>query len=174
MLYEITDIRSIWYKVLVDILAIIWLPAMLQALPSMSCQQLRQEATRISRLDRRWYEGSLMPTKIQRHNCATDILRVQFVQGGEWILMLFGDGSIGLFDQNDLEEPKVDVPYSSMVDNFFEMGVSFSQRLGSLAHVTRQGWNSGYVSYSLEHGKRLTSFSEHKDSPRYGYTKSTS
>lgn len=145
MLYEITNNRFIWYKVLVDILAIIWLPGVLQALPSMSCHQLRRKAIWISRLDRWWYQELLMPTKIQRHHCATDVIRAQFIQGGEWILILFSDGSIGLFEKNDLEKPKVEVPYSSTMDNFFAMGISFSQRLGSLAHVTRQGWNSGYV-----------------------------
>lgn len=145
MLYEITDNRSVWYNVLVDILAIIWLPGLLQAVPSMTCEQLRRKATHMSRLDRRWYHGSLVPVKIQQHHRVNDVVRVQFVQGGKWILMLFGDGSVRLFDKDDLAEPKVDVPYSSTVDNFFDMGISFSQRLGSLAHVTRQGWDSGHV-----------------------------
>lgn len=33
VLYKITDNRSTWYQVLVDILAVIWLPSVLEVLP---------------------------------------------------------------------------------------------------------------------------------------------
>ena len=88
-----------------------------------------------------------MPKKIQRHHCGNNVLRAQFIPGGELILMMFDDGNIQLFETDNLAEPKMNfIPYSGTVDieDRIKIDVSLSPRLETM--VTQQRWSiSGYL-----------------------------
>ena len=143
LLHQLMDNRSIWYKALVDILSAIYVPGMRETFPTMSSEQLRQKATHMTRLDRRWYQGSLMPTKIQRYHCASDAHSVHFVQGGEWVIIMFQDGRLELYGAHNMTEASIRIPCSTTPDAHFEMGISMTSRLMTLVHVTEKRWNSG-------------------------------
>jgi hypothetical protein len=142
------DERSrVWHRALVDILSVIYIPGVREALHSMSSEELRHRAICMTRLDRRWYQGSLMLGKVQRHHCESNAYRVQFIQGGEWIVMMFSNGSLQLCRAHSLAEATIRIPYSTSgwADAHFEMGVSLSCRLVTLVHVTEKRWNNGYA-----------------------------
>jgi hypothetical protein len=139
------DERSIWHGALVDILSIIYVPGVQEVMPSMSPEELRRRATHMTYLDRRWYQGSLVPKKIQRHHCESNVHSVQFIQGGEWVVMMFSDGRLQLCKAHDLAEASICIPYPTTPDAHFEMGIFLTSWLVTLVHVTEKRWNSGYV-----------------------------
>jgi len=138
------DERSIWHAALVDILSVIHIPGMLEGMPSMSSQELRRRAIRMIRLDRRWYQGPIVPGEIERQHCGRDTYRVQLIQGGAWVLVMYNDGQLQLCRSDNLAEPNICIP-STDPNAHFEMGISLSSRLETLVYVTEKRWNSGYA-----------------------------
>jgi hypothetical protein len=87
-------------------------------MPSMSSQELRHHAVKISRLHRCWYEGKVEPKRVRRHLFATHehAPQAQFIPGGDWILVAT-DHTLQLYQAQNIEEPCVVVLLSSLMSN---------------------------------------------------------
>lgn len=137
--------RSVWHSVCVDLLAVVEGSDFRQALPSMSAEDLRGKAIRMNQLDRKWYRSALVPRNIHRQYCEDTAFRVQFLPGGEWIVVMFTDGTIALCDTANTAKPVAAAQDSSGSDSNHEIAISSTCHLGSLTYVTERRWNRGYV-----------------------------
>lgn len=138
--------RSIWYSALADILAIIHIPGMLSRLPTMSTEALRERAIRMWRVDQCWYQGPLRPTIIQRYRCDTNVTRVHFMPGGDWVIMTLVNGSIHLCAANDISTPQFVIPAGTGARG--DLGMSHSPHLGTLIHLMEARWQIGWAHIS--------------------------
>jgi hypothetical protein len=163
------DERSIWFAALVDILSVIHIPGLLEAMCSMSSEELRRRVLRMICLDRQWYQGPIIPGKISRQHCETNTNRVQFIQGGEWVIMMFSNGQLQLCRACNLAEPSICIPCSTEPNLRFEMGISLSCRLETLVHVTERGWISGYAGLPMRRSVTDWLHRRPKDTPTFEF-----
>lgn len=146
--------RSVWHSVCVDLLSVVEGYDSRQALPSMSAEDLRRKAIRMNRLDRKWFRDALIPRNIQREYYQDTVFRVQFLPGGEWIIVMFTDGTIHLYDTMNMTKPIAAAQDSSGNDSNHEIAISSTSHPGSLIYVTERRWNRGYVTQRLLRGNQ--------------------
>lgn len=105
-LYDMLEDRSIWRAVVHDITQVIPLPRLsVRSLLSMSSSELRHKATRSTRINDLWDQNTITPSKIEYYAVADDILGVEVIPGGDWLLKLCRDGTLHLHPRDDLVNP---------------------------------------------------------------------
>jgi hypothetical protein len=106
--FSIMQERSIWSTVLGDILDVVALRTVRDAMPSMSSQDLRNTAVRAMRIDQLFNNNDVIrPVKVKHIPCSQDAAKIQLTFGGQWILIMYDNGSLNLYHTRDFESPLV-------------------------------------------------------------------
>jgi len=108
-LHQTAGERSVWLTVLRDILQVIPLRRVLEALPTMSASELKEKAVLITRLDSLWSLESVRPVRISSHSFGAGIRKALVWPGGDFILILIEDGTLQLYRYQEMTVPLVTV-----------------------------------------------------------------
>ena len=111
--------RSIWMAVLQDITEIIPLRGVLHRLPVMSSRELEHKVVTMARLDELWSRGTVHPAKIDCHPVDSSVSKVEVLHGGNFILILIVDGTLQLYNTQDVTKLLVKVPPPERPRNFY-------------------------------------------------------
>ena len=102
--------RSVWRLVLSDILDVIPLRTVSQAVISMSSRELKDIAVRATRIDTLFEKDIVYPVKLESISCSKIAATIQITPGGQWIVIMHKDGSLNLHQTRDFGVPLVRIP----------------------------------------------------------------
>ena len=90
--------RSVWGPALQDIVEVIPLRIVRYVIPTMSPRDIKRTAIRTARMDSLFHNKTIRPAEIQCIDLHSDVvaLGIGHGDGGKWILLMHGDGSIHL------------------------------------------------------------------------------
>jgi hypothetical protein len=71
----------------------------------MSSRELRNAAVHATCIDRRFDNDVVRPVQVNRFSCSTNVATQGIVPGGQWILLMFEDGSINLYELSGSASP---------------------------------------------------------------------
>lgn len=99
--------RSIWNLAVRDIMCVVPLDIR-NFLDTMSANDLRKAALRAAKIDSVLENDVIHPKSVERLSIPrVDVVGMEMVSGGQWILILRADGSVHLHAMQDLEKSVV-------------------------------------------------------------------
>ena len=101
--------RSVWSLVLNDILEVMPLRTVREAMGSMSSRDLKNTAVRVTRLDKLFDNDVIHPVKVERIACSKDAAKMHLTFGGQWVVIMHEDGSLNIHQTRDFASPFVSV-----------------------------------------------------------------
>lgn len=101
--------RSIWQYALSDILSVVPIPRLKHRLHLMSSRELRIQTLKMFRLHWSWLKGPVEAKRVRTctvgERGSREAERVQFIPGGDWILVMLSDGTLLLCHIEALDKP---------------------------------------------------------------------